>query len=991
MTIRLKVIALCLWLFTITMGGYAYGDDVDVYMSRYQSDSLGGQPQVMIIFDNSASMTAKVANSSDSRLAVAKSVIIKIIEDNPKLNFALTVFNDNYDVQSGVNKNNGGRIVQGFPSEKTQDETGDHGRLALQNVVNSLQATTTTPLCETMYEVYRYFSGDSVWFGDDKKAKDQPDRDTTIETNGVYESPLRSCENIYVIYMTDGQPNKDIDANSKIKSLVASSTCGNYEADNDGNSENCLPQLTEYMRTHDLAPDLAGDQHAYTYTIGFATDQQLLKDAASPLLDEEGEETDTKGYFTADDVSQLSTAFNNIVANILSQSRTLVSSELTAANVTQTRSLDYVYLPRFLPQEDQQWTGNIKKYVYDSEAGERTGSELWSGASDDDEVESGGFGAQLLTQGYLGRDVYTDILSANRIVSLSTYLPTISSSGARGDADQYFGSPAATLLKSTQYAPVDVANWVLGKDVIGGSGGTRDWLVGDIIHSTPIAINYGGDSDSNVRLFFGTNEGILHAVNASTGQESWAFWPEETVDTPVYRMLNGNEQYRAYDLESGEKIYESAQSINYGLDGELGYITVDSDKSGVIGDANDDRALIAFGFRRGGYSYYGLDVTKKDGPPAWAWRITPQTAGFATLGQTWSTPIPAKLESSKAVFTFGGGYDIAKDDLDAIQDDSRGTGVYIVDAYSGDLIGGFAATTGSDKLNATSELKDSVSGNLNLVDLDLNDLSDHAFFADTGGNVWYADISNTDASQWSLTKLATLGRHLSDGQDRRFFNTPDLVRTTIGGQKFDFLMIGSGDRAHPGRTEISNYLFILNVTSVLSGAEGAQAISFDDLSEATFDAESESGTLSFPAAARTSKTALASFSGWKLAIGEAGSGRKVLSNTQTVTGTTFFTAYEPSASICTPIDGVSYFYAFQFPQITWQGSEAKETAGQIAAVELTSDYMVGTPSLHVSNGSVQILGINSSVLQQVLTAVTGSESLSFSQQNIQPSWWYQEK
>ena len=57
-------------------------------------------------------------------------------------------------------------------------------RTNLVNMVNDdLIAAGNTPLCETLSEVYRYLSGASVNYGDNKRLADRPARDLQAESN----------------------------------------------------------------------------------------------------------------------------------------------------------------------------------------------------------------------------------------------------------------------------------------------------------------------------------------------------------------------------------------------------------------------------------------------------------------------------------------------------------------------------------------------------------------------------------------------------------------------------------------------------------------------------------------------------------------------------------------------------------------------------------------------------------------------------------------
>ena len=84
-------------------------------------------------------------------------------------------------------------------------------RAALVTTINELTATTWTPLCESLFEAYRYFSGGPV-LGGFNGGSLEPPADTSIMNNNRYQSPMRSCQKqSYLVVITDGVPFYDND------------------------------------------------------------------------------------------------------------------------------------------------------------------------------------------------------------------------------------------------------------------------------------------------------------------------------------------------------------------------------------------------------------------------------------------------------------------------------------------------------------------------------------------------------------------------------------------------------------------------------------------------------------------------------------------------------------------------------------------------------------------------------------------------------------
>lgn len=231
-----------------------------------------------------------------SRMEVAQGVISEIIDSNPDIDFGLATYNYNTS-----NSTDGGRVIRRIIENSTALQ-----RQNVVDLVNQLAPGGNTPLCESMYEAYRYLSGGRLLFATEKDSqnRDGPARDLLAERlTGTYISPVGDCQYVYVILMTDGEPTSDNAADSLIETMTGK-TCGSY-----GGTKNCMPTLAEYMYNQDLDGVASnGIQRAVTYTIGFTTAQTLLSDTA------------TKGggqYYTADNTEELTTAFQGAITSIL--------------------------------------------------------------------------------------------------------------------------------------------------------------------------------------------------------------------------------------------------------------------------------------------------------------------------------------------------------------------------------------------------------------------------------------------------------------------------------------------------------------------------------------------------------------------------------------------------------------------------------------------------------------------------------------------------
>ncbi|MGL4220584.1 MAG: rRNA (guanine-N1)-methyltransferase, partial [Shewanella sp.] len=200
----------------------------------------------------------KIPNAPKTRLEIAKSEITNFINSNTSVDFGLAVFNLDYPNEGD---RDGGRIVAGIrqmtPTVKN----------SLMDTIEDLPADTNTPLCETLYEAYNYFGGNSIVYGNKdsdynfgggkKYTANKPPLDASIISGGKYISPLRVCpDRAYVIYITDGVPTVDQHADAAIKTLTTgASTAGNYSVYKDSANnfkDSYLPAMASYMFNNDL-------------------------------------------------------------------------------------------------------------------------------------------------------------------------------------------------------------------------------------------------------------------------------------------------------------------------------------------------------------------------------------------------------------------------------------------------------------------------------------------------------------------------------------------------------------------------------------------------------------------------------------------------------------------------------------------------------------------------------------------------------------------
>ena len=350
--------------------------------------------------------------------------------------------------------------------------------------------------------------------------------------------------------------------------------------------------------------------------------------------------------------------------------------------------------------------------------------------------------------------------------------------------------------------------------------------VGAVMHSTPVLVTNKGKVGFNSTtktmessgredyVLFGTTQGLLHVVDAVTGEEKFAFVPNEMVDRQKEAFLSSTST-------SG-----GVGSLYYGVDGAWALHTeyvVDSSGDLTVGTGKNSlkgKQLAVGGLRMGGRSYYGLDLSNITSP-ALKFHINPtgtcsNTNPLGCMGQSWSKPSLAYVKWGgvrKLVMFVGGGYDNGYESPAYDQTDStKGAGVYMFSAEGSDAgsllwwANANATTstattdTGTIGLN-NADLKYSVVSEIRTVDRDGDDLVDHLYFGDLGGQVFRVDLNNNAATLGAFGKRVQRILDLNTGSDDdkrpRFYDMPSFSLYSNSGSVFAVVSIGSGNRSSP--------------------------------------------------------------------------------------------------------------------------------------------------------------------------------------------------
>ena len=362
---------------------------------------------------------------------------------------------------------------------------------------------------------------------------------------------------------------------------------------------------------------------------------------------------------------------------------------------------------------------------------------------------------------------------------------------------------------------------------------------GAVMHSQPILLTNKGKLEFNEStqtmgstgredyVLFGTTQGALHVAKAGTsgiaggGEEVFTFIPNEM-------LVKQKQAFEKPEVTSG-----GTNQLFYGIDGPwTAYTEYVVDGSGylTVGDGKGDQKGVQNvygGLRMGGRSYYALDLKDIQNPKL-KFHINPDSALAGTplsyMGQSWSKPTIGFVNwagKRTRVMFVGGGYDDGYESTSYDQTNKKGAGVYMFSAEDTSIQDGnntIAIKAGEllwwSSANATTSIASTKSGVVGInspnmqysvvseirsVDRDGDDLIDHVYFGDLGGQIFRTDFNNKEKTigSWAKAPILIFDEHKANGKSPRFYDMPAFSLYNNNGSIFAVVSQGSGNRSAP--------------------------------------------------------------------------------------------------------------------------------------------------------------------------------------------------
>lgn len=457
-------------------------------------------------------------------------------------------------------------------------------------------------------------------------------------------------------------------------------------------------------------------------------------------------------YFSARNPTSLSSGLATALAGV--SARLGAGAAAATSNLEPVTGDNYAYVASYTTVK---WYGNLEARQVNTQTGVVDGAAIWCETDISANATTGATDCSGQMKALVGttsdsRNIYFYDSSKSNKLSSFTWNNLSSSQKCLFDISASTScSPKVTLsqystLSTTQKANATGANLV---NYLRGQYGyeirdsnsvdnqifrQRTSALGDIVDSQPVYVKkpyftytdpgYATFQTNNASrtgmVYIGANDGMLHAFNASTGVEQWAYVPHQVM-AQMYLLADSNYANLHRYMANG------APSI-----GDI-----------CVSNCNDTSAatwktILVAPFNGGGAGYYALDITDPANPQA-LWEIDSSTD--ANLGYSYGAPVVTKDASGNWVVLVTSGYN------NNSATGSTGKGyLYVINPTTG-AIKNKLATTAGDTTTPSGLSKISAWADYPTQ----NNQATYIYGGDLLGNMWRFDFNNN-----VVAKIATL-------------------------------------------------------------------------------------------------------------------------------------------------------------------------------------------------------------------------------------------
>jgi type IV pilus assembly protein PilY1 len=646
-------------------------------------------------------------------------------------------------------------------------------------------------------------------------------------------------------------------------------------------------------------------------------------------------------YFSARDPASLYQGLSNALASVAIKTGSAAASSTSSPNITQTDRFIYSSTYR-----TQIWDGEIVAQQINTADGSVDPTILWSAQTLlDDKVDTvtdtrtihvfdaGGtnklkpFTNAALTASEKAH--FTNQVCATTTPSVSPPEPLVQCTLGMPDADKVLAND-----------PLNLIPYLRGQT--GNEGPlyrAREHTLGDTVNSTPAYVRIppyafadtgyaafkSAQANRDPALYVAANDGMLHAFNGDTGDETWAYVPKAIFPT-IYKLA-------ATDYGNNHRYY---------VDGSP--VTMDVFDAG----ASAWKTILVGGLNSGGRGYYALDVTDPATPKGlWEFCTDSTLCGVTDpdLGFTHGNPVITKRASDgKWVVLVSSGYNNVPDTTDRFPDTGNGKGyLYVLDAITGTVlqkidtgVGDTTTPLGFAKISAFAD------------DFIHQNTTKWVYGGDLQGNVWRFDLTVSPAT---VMRLATLKDGSSPSRPQSITTRPELA---IKGSS-PLIMIGTG--RYLGTNDLIDGG---TLSPVLPYAYENSMYAFKDtltdLGDLRIRSDMQSRTLSTtsPTTRTTTNSPVMNWAtkiGWYVDFnpGSASPGERLNVYPQLILGTLIFATNVPANTACS-VGGESWLYQLNYLEGTFV-----TTAANATAATKSNNATVGFVVVKLPSGAIKII------------------------------------
>ncbi|MEF8727047.1 MAG: PilC/PilY family type IV pilus protein [Accumulibacter sp.] len=438
-------------------------------------------------------------------------------------------------------------------------------------------------------------------------------------------------------------------------------------------------------------------------------------------------------YFSATDPSSLAAGISGALQTVTVRDGALAAVTVTTANLAP--GSNEIFEVSFRVGE---WSGDIVKRTIDGTTGAISSTPAWSAQAQLD--------AKVSAATHTARTIYLFEAGGNSsgsgVDNLKFFLWANLSTSQKNnflsphiDTLTQLCSIGTTCLTSTAKASAEgenLLNFIRGDKSnegpiadLGKYYRQRTHILGDIVGSEAVYVkgspwnyvdyNYAGFKTANqsrtAMVYVGANDGMLHAFNASTGEEAWAYVPGAVLS-------------RLFKL--ADKNYGAQNMHQFTVDGTpvVGDICVSDCATPASGSLPTVwKTILVGGLNNGGRGYYALDITNPAAPKA-LWEFT-----HNDLGYSYGNPVITKLKDGTWVVVVTSGYN-------NLSPGDGGGHLFIIRASDGTLLR--TISTGAGDTTTPSGLS-RISAWANFPEA--NNTAQRVYGGDQLGNLWRFDVN----------------------------------------------------------------------------------------------------------------------------------------------------------------------------------------------------------------------------------------------------------